>query len=205
MKAVAAAVLLLAAATGGCAASADGGTPAPPPAEAAEAAEATQPTQATQDASAEAGPGGLSPTDLAWVQLMMPMDDQIGGMLALAPERAADPGVRKLAARLAPDCASELDRLRTLFRRTGLPETNVHEGHDMPGMLNPEEQRALRAATGPEFDQLVLRNLREYLEQSARLAQSEQQAGGDAAVRALAGSIGQARPAQLAALDRAGG
>lgn len=132
---------------------------------------------------------------------MIPMDERTLPLLDLGAERGHDPAVRRLAARIRKAHLAELERLREMLGRTGLPATNVHEGHDMPGMVTAADLAALRKATGPAFDRLFADRLREHLDQSAAVARSEQTAGADEGTRALAAAVERARAAQSDLLD----
>ncbi|MFJ2032840.1 DUF305 domain-containing protein [Streptosporangium sp. NPDC087985] len=140
--------------------------------------------------------GGFNATDTAWLQLMIPMDERTLPLLDLGAGRGHDPAVRRLAARIRESHLAELERLRETLSRTGLPPTDVHRGHDMPGMVTAADLTALRAATGPSFDRLFTDRLREHLDQSASVARSEQTAGADGGTRALAAAVERARVAQ---------
>ncbi|WP_327287486.1 DUF305 domain-containing protein [Streptomyces sp. NBC_01198] len=175
----------------------------------AEAASVPAPQGATSAVPSATGTGGarqLDPTDLAWAQLLKPMDEQVMAMVQLAPSHAAAPAVRQLAQRISPDVAAELASLDGLLRSAGQdPAVNVHEGHHMPGMMTVDELTSLGESQGAAFDRLFLRRLRDHGEQAARLAALEGQAGSDPASRALARTIAAARAGQLAALTKAGG
>jgi hypothetical protein len=111
--------------------------------------------------------------------------------------RAADPAVRKLAAPLSAGHRVELAELVKLRTRAGAPITNMHEGHDLPGMMTEPEVVTLGRTRGPAFDQLLETNLREHLEQSIVVARSIRTAGHEPGVKALAASIEVSRAAQL--------
>ncbi|MFI6478563.1 DUF305 domain-containing protein [Nonomuraea sp. NPDC050663] len=155
----------------------------------------------TSPAVAQPLPSGrLNPTDLAWLQLMIPMDERVIPLLDLGAAQAHAPAVRQLARRLRDAHHAELDRLRRTLAATGLPATNPHAGHDMPGMVTAPELRRLRATTGPAFDTLFTRHLDAHLRQSLSVTRSEQLSGHDPDVKALAAAVERARTTQLAAL-----
>ncbi|MFF7007192.1 DUF305 domain-containing protein [Streptomyces fimicarius] len=160
-------------------------------------ARTSAPPSATGSASASA-----SATDVGWVQLMTPMNQQAVKLLTLAAERADEPRLRAFAVRLRADQEAELDRLRPLLTRMGLPLTDVHAGHDMPGMVTERDLTAARAAEGPAFDRLVLAGIRDHLRQSAQVSRSEITAGGRADARELARALVTARETFLAELAR---
>lgn len=139
-------------------------------------------------------------TDAAWLQLMTPMNEGAAELLTMAADRATDPGLRSWATDLAASHRAELEQMRPLLRQLGLPATNVHEGHEMPGMVTPGDLAQARAAKGAAFEKVVVVQIREHLEHSARVSRSEVDAGSEAAAKKLAASLVEARAAELDAL-----
>ncbi|MET7411162.1 DUF305 domain-containing protein [Streptomyces rubiginosohelvolus] len=185
-------VLLGALALGGAAGCSPAAESAPRSAQARESPPTRTPT-ATSASTA---------TDVGWVQLMTPMNQQAVKLLTLAAERAAEPRVRDFAVRLRTGQEAELVRLRSLLTRMGLPATDVHAGHDMPGMVTVRDLEAARAAEGSAFDRLVLAQIRDHLRQSAQVSRSEITSGGRADARELAAALVTARETSLAELER---
>ncbi|MDP9796594.1 uncharacterized protein (DUF305 family) [Catenuloplanes nepalensis] len=144
-------------------------------------------------------------TDVAWIQLMIPMTEQLVPLLEMASERAGDAPLRDLAARLRDTHRAEAGELRALLARTGLPDVNPHEGHNMPGMVTPEEVTALSQAQGAAFDEGFTTSLREYLAQVAMVSGSETEVGADLQTTALAARIATDREKDLAELEKAAG
>ncbi|MFD5346620.1 DUF305 domain-containing protein [Streptomyces anulatus] len=151
---------------------------------------------------APSGTASATSTDIGWVQLMTPMNQQAVKLLTLAAERAAQPRVRAFAVRLRTGHEAELNRLRPLLTRMGLPLTDVHAGHDVPGMVTEQDLEAAHAAEGPALDRLVLARIRDHLRQSAQVSRSEITAGGRADARELARALVTAREGFLAELER---
>jgi uncharacterized protein (DUF305 family) len=145
---------------------------------------------------------GFGPTDLAWIELMIPMTEQALRLAALAKDRADDPAARRLADRIGVGQRAELARLRRLLLSSGVPYTDPHRGHDMPGMATPGELRVIERSTGEAFGRLFTRNLRENLRQSALVSRGEQASGTHPDARRLATAIEGSRTAWLAELDR---
>ncbi|MFD4114409.1 DUF305 domain-containing protein [Streptomyces niveus] len=141
-------------------------------------------------------------TDAAWLQLMTPMNEGAVELLTMAADRATDPGLRSWATDLAATHRAELDQMRPLLKQLGLPAANVHEGHEMPGMVTPGDLASARAAKGAAFEKVVVVQIREHLEHSARVSRSEVDAGSDAAAKKLAASLVEARAAELDTLKR---
>lgn len=146
--------------------------------------------------------GGFNGTDTAWVQLMIPMIERTLPMLDLAERQAADPAVGRLAASLATAHRAELARLAELRRTAGVSDANVHEGHDMPGMVTAAQLDAMRAADGKTFDELFLRCLRDHLDQSVLVTRGERGSGADPRALALAADLERSRTTQLARLKK---
>ncbi|MEU8265240.1 DUF305 domain-containing protein [Micromonospora sp. NPDC048999] len=158
------------------------------------------PSAAREAASPSAVAVVANGTDRAWLQLMVPMTEQLLPLLDRAMSRSAAQGDNAALPRVRAEQGVLLDRLRALRDRAGLPSTNVHAGHDMPGMVTAGDLVELDRSDQPAFERLWRARLREMLEQSGRLAQSEQASGADPDVRALAGEVRTTCAAQLAAL-----
>lgn len=165
----------------------------------------------TESGTAGAGPAGgeavagtLSGTDLAWLQLMAPMNDRTLLLLDLVRDRADSPALRDFAGRLETGHRAELRRMRALLAEAGVPDTNPHEGHDMTGMVTDEELREVRGA-GAGFDRTALAYLREHLAHSELLSRAAEESGSDEETVALAAELAALRAGQLAELDRLGG
>ncbi|MBP8533440.1 DUF305 domain-containing protein [Streptomyces sp. MK37H] len=144
---------------------------------------------ATGAPSGQATSGTFNSSDIGWIQLMIAMDDQVVLLLDLVPGRSSDAAVEKWAKPVATACRGELVRLRKLLARAGVPDTNPHEGHDMPGMVTEDELRTIERAKGTAFDALFLAAMREHLDQAAKIAHSERSAGADPATKKLAASV----------------
>ncbi|MFJ9032780.1 DUF305 domain-containing protein [Streptomyces sp. NPDC102274] len=143
-------------------------------------------------------------TDSGWIQLMTPMSEQAGRLLAMASTHESAPPVATWAAALAKEHRTELAQLRQLLGRMGLPDTNVHAGHDMPGMVTDADLDRARRLTGAEFDGFVRQEIRAHLEQSQRVSRSESHAGGGQEAKRLAADIADSRAVQLKKLSSLG-
>ncbi|WP_031080916.1 DUF305 domain-containing protein [Streptomyces sp. NRRL WC-3549] len=162
-------------------------------------------TTAPPGPAATPAPGPSSdPTDAAWVQLMIPMDEGAVALLDLAAEKATDPRLRSYSARLRTAQETELTALRGLRERMGLPDTDVHEGHEMPGMVTATDLERADATGGAAFDRLLATELRDHLRQSAQVSRSETTAGGSAEAKERATALVAAREEQLTGLEAVG-
>ncbi|MEV5776547.1 DUF305 domain-containing protein [Streptomyces antimycoticus] len=158
-----------------------------PPREARSTSAARHP--ATRPPSGQATSGTFNSTDIGWIQLMIAMDDQATLLLNLAPGHSSDAGVEKWAEPVATAYRDELVQLRELLARAGVPDTNPHQGHDMPGMVTDDELRTIKGTKGAAFDALFLAAMREHLDQAAKIARAQRSAGADPAAKKLATSV----------------
>ncbi|WP_405396464.1 DUF305 domain-containing protein [Streptomyces microflavus] len=164
----------------------------------------TEPAPAASPVRTAAAPSpstSSTPTDAAWAQLMTPMNEKALALLTLAADRATEPLLRAFATRLHSGQEAELGRLRPLLARMGLPDTDVHAGHDMPGMVTEADLEAARAAEGAAFDRLFLTGIRDHLRHSAQVSRSEITAGARADAKQLAAALVTAREAALTELE----
>ncbi|MET9094739.1 DUF305 domain-containing protein [Streptomyces cyaneofuscatus] len=162
---------------------------------------APRPAAVRNTAPAPSASASGTPTDAAWVQLMTPMNEKAVALLTLAADRATEPRVRAFATRLRGDQEAELGRLRPLLARMGLPDTDVHAGHAMPGMVTESDLAAAKAAKGAAFDRLFLTRIRDHLRHSAQVSRSEIAAGARADAKRLAAALVTAREAALTELE----
>lgn len=115
----------------------------------------TQPATSTSPTLSASPTASFNATDIAWIQLMIPMDERARLLTDLAPSRAADTAVTALAARTGSRLREELRGLRELLELSGTADTRPHEGHDMPGMVRLDTIERARGMTGAAFDQIL--------------------------------------------------
>ncbi|OKJ04308.1 hypothetical protein AMK18_03770 [Streptomyces sp. CB01249] len=145
------------------------------------------------------------PTDAAWAQLMTPMNESAVALLSLAADRSGDTAVRSWAAGLQTSQNGELARLRPLLDRMGLPDTNVHEGHHMPGMVTADDLARARTLKGAAFDRFLVDRIGAHLRQTAQVSRSETGAGTRPDAKRLAAALVSARRAEIARLPAPSG
>ncbi|MEU7919003.1 DUF305 domain-containing protein [Micromonospora zamorensis] len=163
-------------------------------------------TAATAEPSGSVSPSGsaslFSPTDVAWLQLTVAMNERLLPVLDMVPSRTTDPGWQTFATRLGTAHRADLSTARRLLAESGAPATNPHEGHDMPGMVTEQELTTLRSTAGVAFQRLAGQHVRAHLQQAVRIAAAEQRNGVDPATTALAAEVVRAGDAELTRLDR---
>ncbi len=160
-------------------------------------------------ATATSGPGpdpaasGPNTTDIAWLQLLIAMNERLLPVFDLVPSRSGDPAVQLYASVAKRARVSELDSLRKLAAGRTLPE-NEHLKHEMPGMPTAAQVATMTGANGKDFDRGFAAAMIAHLDQTSRLCTGEQNSGADPAFRSLAESIargvGEER-ARASALD----
>jgi uncharacterized protein (DUF305 family) len=159
---------------------------------------------ATTGPAPTAGPASpFNPTDVAWLQLVVPMTENALSAAQLAPSRTASPAVRAAAESVAAPEEKLLARLKAARDRAGLPAADVHSGHRMPGMVTAADLVALRTGSGPDFDRRLVALLRAHAAQLVVLAKGEQTSGADAETKRLAGEVGAEGAQQEKALANA--
>lgn len=183
------ATLLCAVAVSGC----DGSPREQRPAPGAAAPEGPHATgDVNERARVPSGGPGTRPdaTEVGWIQLAIAMDRQARHILLLARERGGDRDLAVWASEVAASRGTELTRLRALLAQRGVPDDNPHEGHDMPGMVDGQELRALESARGRPFDRLLRSAIREHLEQAQTLSATLRKARVGPDVRKTALGVG---------------
>ena len=114
---------------------------------------------------------GFVEADVRFMQHMIVHHAQAVEMVDLLKTRAASDPVRRLGERIAQSQAAEMALMREWLTTRAQPVAAAdphagHHGHSagppdpdtplMPGMLSPNQMKALAAATGPAFNRLFL-------------------------------------------------
>ncbi|MBM0207343.1 DUF305 domain-containing protein [Micromonospora sp. STR1s_5] len=161
---------------------------------------------ASSAAAVPTAPVVFNGTDDAFIQLLIPMNEGALALIDQLDTRPADPSLRALLGEVRKSHQAELRDLRGLLAAGNVPELNIHEGHQMPGMVTEASLAELRAASDAEVSYRAAGLIRAHLAQTVVLCRGEQTAGGSPELKVLAGRIQQARAAELNTLDnRPGG
>ncbi|MEU1748042.1 DUF305 domain-containing protein [Micromonospora arida] len=159
------------------------------------------PSVAASAAAVPSAPVVLNGTDDAFIQLLIPMNEGALALIDQLDTRPADASLRALLGQVRKTHQAELRDLRGLLAAGNVPELNIHEGHQMPGMVTEASLAELRAASDAEVSFRAADLIRAHLAQTVVLCRGEQTAGGSPELKALAGRIQQARAAELNTLD----
>lgn len=145
--------------------------------------------------------GELTPTDLAFVELVIPQNESALAAAQMTLKRpGSDPELIALAERVDSRYRTELNRLNEVLATAGLTNSDQHEGHDMPGMITALELEALDKAQGKAFDDRMGEAFRAQFQESLTVAQSELSAGTAKPVLELGADIERTRAEFLARL-----
>jgi uncharacterized protein (DUF305 family) len=150
-----------------------------------------------------AAPGRFGPTERAFTELAIAIDDQAVKLLDQGAKATAT-ALRDLAKEIGAARRAELAELHGLLDASGITYLNNHEGHDMPGMPTAEELGAL-SASGTDFDKVFAGLLRAHLDESTVVVKSVLGATSHADTKAVAEKMAQERATDLPRLDRTTG
>jgi uncharacterized protein (DUF305 family) len=165
----------------------------------------------------EASTGAVTPTspappdhaDFAFMQMMVPHHAQALDMTRLARTRAADPSVRRLAARIRAAQGPEILTMSAWLEREGVavpqpgddPAQWDHSEHGhapMLGMLTSAQLRELAAASGQRFDRLFLRAMIRHHGGALAMAERVARTGTDQMVSELAAEVHVTQSSEIA-------
>lgn len=157
------------------------------------------------DTSATSAPG-LSPTstsattapvgtfndaDVTFLQMMYPHHQQAVEMADLVPSRSQDQQVIDLAADIKAAQAPEMAQMQSMLTEFGksVPSGGDAMGHNMPGMMSPEQMSSLEGMSGPEFDRMWLEMMIDHHEGAVQMAQTEIASGANPQAKQMAETI----------------
>lgn len=150
--------------------------------------------------------------DVTFAQSMIPHHQQAVEMAKLAPSRASNSEVKKLAAGIQEAQDPEIVQMQTFLRTWGatsnsgdmdsmpgmtampgtssMPDMSSMPGmSDMPGMMGQKDMTALEKAKGAAFDRMFLTMMTEHHQGAITMAQTELTQGQNTEAKALAQKI----------------
>lgn len=142
--------------------------------------------------------GSLSPTDIAFIELMIPMNTRALPLLDLLADGSVAADLRDAAVTLLRSYPNETAQLRAALEAGGVAEQGVHAGMDMPGYVTADQLTTVEASM--DRDTVAREVLCWHLNQSLRVARAEVDNGSDSAVRAVAQSMVDLRTGTVAVL-----
>lgn len=149
--------------------------------------------------------------DVAFAQMMIPHHEQAIEMSELALERAGSEEVKALAAQIKDAQTPEIETMTGWLEDWGEP---VEGGMDMGqggsmdgmggmnGMMSEEQMASLAAASGAEFDELFLTQMREHHVGAVMMAEQELEMGEFPEALELAQTIIDTQQAEIQEIDR---
>lgn len=144
--------------------------------------------------------------DIEFAQQMIPHHEEAIEMARLAEDRAADPRVVDLAARIEAAQAPELDTLTGWLDDWGAdPAEGGGHGMDHDGgsmeMMTEEDMTALTSADGAAFDELFLEQMIEHHTGAVEMAETELSDGEFPAALEMAESIRTSQSEEIAEME----
>jgi uncharacterized protein (DUF305 family) len=165
----------------------------------------------TSGSSASASPSADAETtvndaDVEFAAGMLPHHRQAIEMSALAADRAADPRVKELAARIEDAQGPEIATLTGWLAEWGVEEDAAgmdHDrmGHGEGGMMSEQDMRALMRASGTEFDRLFLEQMIAHHRGAVEMATVEAAEGRDPDAIPMAEAIRDTQNAEIAEMQ----
>ncbi|HEX6074814.1 MAG TPA: DUF305 domain-containing protein [Micromonosporaceae bacterium] len=150
---------------------------------------------------ATSGQATHNAADIAFATGMIPHHQQALEMAGLAADRAADPTVKDLAARIEKAQDPEIEQMSGWLRDWGQPVPTPGGGHaahsGMPGMMSDAEMGSLTSASGTDFDRMFLEMMIRHHEGAIEMAKEEQDKGSNAEAKQLAESIATSQAAEV--------
>lgn len=137
--------------------------------------------------------------DRAYVRNMIEHHGQALTMSALAPDRAAADGVKRLAERIAAAQKPEIGAMEGWAARNPAPSAGPggHDHETMPGMATGQQLEELAAARGPDFDRLFLALMTAHHEGALKMAGEVLASGNNTAVEEMANEVAATQSAEI--------
>ena len=112
-------------------------------------------------------------------------------MADLVPSRSQDQQVIDLAADIKAAQAPEMAQMQSMLTEFGksVPSGGDAMGHNMPGMMSPEQMSSLEGMSGPEFDRMWLEMMIDHHEGAVQMAQTEIASGANPQAKQMAETI----------------
>ncbi|OUC92185.1 DUF305 domain-containing protein [Streptosporangium minutum] len=136
--------------------------------------------------------------DVKYVQDMVTHHRQAVDMAVLAPSRADSAALKGLASRIKDAQGPEIQYMTTWLQQQGMKVPAHHASHTgMPGMATPEQMRALRAASGKDFDRLFLTLMTAHHQGAITMSEQVLVGGSHIKIEELANDVAATQSAEI--------
>lgn len=145
--------------------------------------------------------------DVNFAQMMIPHHQQAIEMAELAADQAESQEVKDLAAQIEAAQAPEIETMKGWLEDWDEPlegsgGMEMGEGGGMNGMMSEEQMASLEAASGAQFDELFLTQMREHHVSAVMMAEEELEMGEFPEAKELAQTIIDTQQAEIVEIDR---
>lgn len=156
-------------------------------------------------ATAGSSAGTFNQQDVTFAQNMIMHHRQALDLARLAPGRAQDAQVKRLASSVQASQAPEIDLMSRWLGAWGaeVPEdmSSMDMAGSMPGMQSLKDMRALADLKGQEFDQRFLQMMKDHHEGAITMAKEQLTKGSDAEAKNLASQVIVEQGAEIDLID----
>ncbi|KFK86397.1 hypothetical protein IX27_28080 [Streptomyces sp. JS01] len=147
-------------------------------------------TLSAEEAREETGQDTANSADFRYAQMMIEHHAQALVMTELAPERASQSSVKRLAERIAAGQKPEIGAMEGWLKRNGGDKRKQHHDHSgMPGMATEAQLKELRGAEGKAFDKLFLELMITHHQGAITMATEALTEGNDIFVEEMASDV----------------
>jgi len=155
---------------------------------------------------AQSSTAEFNAADVLFAQLMIPHHEQAVEMADLAVDRAESQEVKDLAAEIKAAQAPEIETMTGWLEGWGesvdMGGMDMREMDEMQGMMSDEQMASLEAASGAEFDELFLNQMREHHVGAVVMAEEELDMGEYPEAKELAQTIIDTQQAEIEEIDQ---
>ncbi|MFF0056869.1 DUF305 domain-containing protein [Streptomyces microflavus] len=143
-----------------------------------------------EEAAKEASRDTANSADFRYAQMMIEHHSQALVMTELAPDRASDTTVKRLAERISAGQKPEIGAMEGWLKNNGGQDREQpHDHAGMPGMATGAQLKELRAAKGKAFDELFLELMITHHQGAITMATEALSEGNDVFVEEMASDV----------------
>ncbi len=145
---------------------------------------------------------GYDSADVMFAQMMIPHHRQAVEMADLAPQRAGNPTIRKLADQIRGAQDPEIRTMTSWLKSWGEPVSSQMKMGPGEGIMSDADMAKLKAAKGKDFDMMFARMMIAHHKGAISMARTELKNGRDTAAKKLAGRIIRSQSAEITTLQK---